>query len=1129
MFHKSIKYYPFLLIFMLLQSVRGQEIPFVNYSIEDGLPQNTVYDITEDHLGYIWFATQIGVARFDGENFVNYSIEDGLPENEVKTLYTDRSGHVWVGTPNGGLAKITPSGVEMVVEANSLISGAVNQIMEDRFSHVLVGTETDGLYVFNADTLYTHIAYIGEEKKLVQDMLEVEGKLWIAGYDGILSLSVETFDSLGYIPIDKVVRSLDVGIDNEIWAATQGKGMFCIKEGEVKQFDEHSGLTDSILLSLFTDSQGKVWIGNYPQGISVYDGTFVSEHFVDSEEAVVVRSFHEDQKGRVWILTYGNGVFLYQNNNYYHYTTENQLADDNMLSWFEDSNGNIWLGSEQNGVSKLGKGIFEIYTGQAGVSLKSVAGDMYDHVRMKDNSVLDVASHPNGDLWLGFSEQLLRFDGYRFVEISEQFLRHYQSISETPPSVQPSISTIHISSDGTVWLGTYKGSLHQYKNERFARGFLGKTEEAFSSGFVSDITEDASGKLWIATDKGLYAYDQGSFVKYTREEGLADDNVQSVVAYKNRLYCTTSRGLSILNQSDTTFFNIGTDQGLPIDDCGDLLFDPSGNIWLGTYGGGVCLLQPEEDNSRYKIEVFNESRGLTSNNTLSLVLDDQGLLWVGHEKGLNTIDIDTREINTYGREEGFLPIECNYQASTRDIFGNIWIGTIDGLVKCYPQRTLPNTNPPQSFLSQIVVFDTLALDYTEYAETLDEQTGLPLNLVIPYKMNYLSFHTVVNHMVIPERNQLMAKLEGYDPDWSIPSTERIFEYKKLPPKRYALLLRAANSDGVWQEDAFRFEFRIKPPFWKTPWFYALELLAVLALIYAFIKYRERQLIREKRVLEEKVRIRTQEIQEQKQEIELQRDEIAIKNKEITDSIHYAKRIQNAVLPKPEDLDRMLPEHFIFFRPRDIVSGDFFWVNEVGSKVIVVAADCTGHGVPGAFMSMLGVTLLNETVNKDQIHEADRILGQLREYIKQTLSQTGKEGESKDGMDLALTIIDREKNTLEYSGAYNPLVHVRNGELNEIKADKMPIGIHLRDAQPFTIHTLDLEKGDMIYIFSDGYPDQFGGEKGMKYKAVPFKRYLTSIAELPMNEQEKALGDELDRWMGAEDQIDDIIVVGIRIT
>lgn len=257
------------------------------------------------------------------------------------------------------------------------------------------------------------------------------------------------------------------------------------------------------------------------------------------------------------------------------------------------------------------------------------------------------------------------------------------------------------------------------------------------------------------------------------------------------------------------------------------------------------------------------------------------------------------------------------------------------------------------------------------------------------------------------------------------------------------------------------------------------------------------------------------------------DEIEEKNTEITDSIRYALRIQEAVLPQEELFKKFMPKHFIFFRPKDIVSGDFYWMTQKDHLSVIVAADCTGHGIPGAFMSMLGISFLNAIIGEMEKPKANEILEQLRAQIIKSLHQTGKEGEAKDGMDIALCVFNNKTNELEFAGAYNALYHIRNGELIEIKADRMPIAIHWNEDPPFISHKLQIENGDTIYLFSDGYADQFGGPKGKKFMYKQFKNLLLSIQDFSMEKQKDILAEKFDKWKGELSQVDDVILMGIR--
>ncbi len=273
-------------------------------------------------------------------------------------------------------------------------------------------------------------------------------------------------------------------------------------------------------------------------------------------------------------------------------------------------------------------------------------------------------------------------------------------------------------------------------------------------------------------------------------------------------------------------------------------------------------------------------------------------------------------------------------------------------------------------------------------------------------------------------------------------------------------------------------------------------------------------------------------------LEVASDEIAEKNKNITDSIKYAKRIQNAMLMPTENIKKLTAENFVLFKPKDIVSGDFYWFDKIerpGEENIIFAAvaDCTGHGVPGALMSMLGISSLSEIVKEieirtNRIPDAAEILNELRTKIKISLRQTGKTGEQKDGMDIALCMIDYRNKKLHFAGAYNPMILIRNGNLIEYKGDRMPIGIHIGTEKDFTNNKIEYQLEDVVYLFSDGFADQFGGDDGRKFLIKNLKELLLSIHHEPMEKQKILLEETLENWKNNYEQVDDISIIGLKI-
>lgn len=297
--------------------------------------------------------------------------------------------------------------------------------------------------------------------------------------------------------------------------------------------------------------------------------------------------------------------------------------------------------------------------------------------------------------------------------------------------------------------------------------------------------------------------------------------------------------------------------------------------------------------------------------------------------------------------------------------------------------------------------------------------------------------------------------------------------------------------------------------------------------HALLKMRD-GLAENERVLEQKVIERTEEVVRQKEEIEVKTRELETLFKQVTDSIHYAKRIQEAILPPDSVFKSLLPNAFVLFKPKDIVSGDFYWMDKKGDWIYFAAVDCTGHGVPGAFMSIVGHNLLKDILKNTDIVSPAKIMDELSAGVTSTLHVNQTETQTKDGMDMTLCALNLKTMELQFSGAFNPLYLVRGGELLQYKTNKFPVGMHIGETQNFTNNTLQLQKGDIIYIFSDGYADQFGGDKGKKFMAGNFRKLLLNVSSAPISQQKNILDHTIEQWRDYREQVDDVLVIGVQV-
>jgi serine phosphatase RsbU (regulator of sigma subunit) len=644
-------------------------------------------------------------------------------------------------------------------------------------------------------------------------------------------------------------------------------------------------------------------------------------------------------------------------------------------------------------------------------------------------------------------------------------------------------------------------------------------KKGLSNNYVWSILEDQSGNLWFGTSGGgVTKYNGSSFTHYTEKEGLSNNRVLSI------------------------------------------LEDQSGNLWFGTSGGGVTKYNGSS------FTHYTEKEGLSNNYVWSILEDQSNNVWVSTEKGLKApkkgltvfavgdglgnhpqnekkmkkvTDEETFGIMTFGKQDGLKGVDFFINSAFIDSKNRAWWGSGKGLEMLDLNKFSTATKPPAIFLKQLDINEQF-IDYRNISDSFKNEIyfdsvvrfeNYPLNLELSYDKNHLTFHFVAIDWSAPHKIQYSYRMLGLDNSWSNPSKEAKAEYRNLSYGTYTFQIRAIGESGKWSEP-FEYTFTISPPWWHTWWFRALCVLLALILILILVKWRTAALIKRQKELEKTVEKRTEElvqknivVEQQKAVVEQQKHLVEEKNREILDSITYAKRIQSAILPQPKLVKEFLEDSFILYKPKDIVAGDFYWLEVVGDTVLFAAADCTGHGVPGAMVSVVCNNGLNRAVREHKLTEPDQILNKTRELVVEEFEKSDEE--VKDGMDISLCALNTKTNTLKWAGANNPLWILRNGEIMEYKADKQPIGKHF-DAKPFSFIDVQLEKNDIIYIFTDGFQDQFGGPKEKKYRVAQMRELFLSLTSKTMEEQRKIIDVSFEEWKGNLEQVDDVCVIGVRV-
>ncbi|HEY4799982.1 MAG TPA: triple tyrosine motif-containing protein, partial [Bacteroidia bacterium] len=537
--------------------------------------------------------------------------------------------------------------------------------------------------------------------------------------------------------------------------------------------------------------------------------------------------------------------------------------------------------------------------------------------------------------------------------------------------------------------------------------------------------------------------------------------------------------------------------------------DRKGNLWLGT-SSGLNKFNIETQNFTH----YFEKDGISNSSIWAILGDKRGDLWISTNKGLSRFNpsVDNKDgsafknFTTHDGLQGDEFAQGSYFLNQKT--GEMFFGGLNGFNSFFPDNILDNKHIPSVHITS---FKKLGKE----AEP-DTSIAYKKHLTLSYKDNFISFEFVALDYIFPEKNKYSFKMEGLDNDWSPPSTRRYVSYTNLPGGDYTFRIKASNSDDIWNEDGVSIHLTVIPPWWKTNTFYAFSVLFSIAFVFGFIRFRTAAIEKEKKILEQKVEERTAEL--------------AQKNKDITSSIQYAKRIQDAILPTKDLIKKHFPDSFVLFNPKDIVSGDFYWFGEKNGKKIAACVDCTGHGVPGAFMSMIGTNLLNQIILENGITEPAAILSALNQGVRTALKQgTHSDIETTDGMDIALCSINVTTREVQFSSAQRHLVIISKGNLEKIDGNKFPIGgAQVETERVFTNHLKFLQPGDMLYMFSDGYADQFGGEKGKKFMIKRLHAALGEINMLPVLEQKELLNNRIEDWKGNHSQVDDILVIGIRL-
>jgi len=1070
------------------QNQKANNFYYRLFTVEQGLSTSSIFSLLQDKKGNLWIGTiGAGVNVYNGVTFKNITKENGLVGINVYSMLQDKSGCIWVSTEKG-ISKINNNNNNNITNYtfdNGLPDNIVWKVFQDHSGKIWAGTNK-GLAFFNKNKFEPFNCDVNLDKQAVWTIFE---------------------DS-----------------KNNLWVGTKTQGVFKISGKNIIQYSTKNKLSNNWVFSINEDHSKNIYVCTSIGLNLIKDSVFV----FPSTPSYTASS--ELPNGRLIFITY-SGKVTFINSKKNDLNTLYSTPDFNYRASLVDNEGNIWIGTE-TGLIQIPPSPFINYNEDQGLN-----NNVYAVSKGYNKNELWIGCAKNGAYYFKENDANNRFYNFQSIKSIESKLIQEKKLNKNKlkkivkKNLNSNVATsITKDNNNRTWIGTYNGisifnptdsSFIHITNDTLEKKYGCIINKKLRNKGINFLTKDNKGNIWCGTQTGINVFQDTSIIDNNTElQKLNSISIYHIFQDIKQIYwISTQQGLYSYNGK--ILYHIKANSVLEKEQINSIIQDKRNNYWVATKEGLIFY------NLTDAIKIDN-TNGLISNTVYSLTLDKTGnFLFIGTNQGLDKLNITNYykknkiEITHFSKFEGFLGLDCNRNAIYLDSIGRIWIGTVNGITMYNPRLDKINNIKPNTYITNIL-YNFKKYDWSPYCDKIDSATGLPVNLSIPYNKNYITFQFAANSLIAPEKVMYKFMMKGYNDNWLPALHKNEADFPTLPPGKYTFKVKACNNDGIWNETPTEFSFEILPPWYLTWYFIVGSIIVVLILIFAFIKYREAALRRDKIRLEKTVVERTVEVVKQKEIVEQ-------KNKDITDSINYAKNIQEAVLPTKDEITSFFPESFMLYKPRDIVSGDFYWISNHNNKTYFAVADCTGHGVPGAFMSMLGIAFLDEIVNSNTELTADNILNQLRENVILSLRQTGRQSESKDGMDISLIVVNWKESEIEYAGANNPIYIARrvnpNIELLEFKADSMPIGFHIKK-QPFNKNIVKIEKEDSLYMFSDGYADQFGGPHNKKFKYKQLKELLVKINNLPMQEQKLVLESTIINWRGNNFQVDDVILSGI---
>jgi serine phosphatase RsbU (regulator of sigma subunit) len=1074
---KKIRYLFLIILFVSNKNYSQKGDYFVrNYLPKDYLAGANNLGVTQNNDGMIFVANINGVLIFDGVNWQHCKRKD---EISIQCIAKTNSGKIVVGTEDGDIALIEKDKNGKFYYASLIDNLPAKSRPQQIIRQIVVLGEST--FFLSADKL---IEFKNSEFKVYNPTESFHTRAFVLG------------KHLFVTDVNNSINVLESGVLKPVTGSQElsnEKHFFCYK---INAQDHVIGYRNLGTYLAHYDSLQPTKT-SFEKKESQYDKELVS---AEINNGCILKN------GHFVVTTNKKGAYeIDENLNIVgRFNTRNGVYDDNIKSAFQDSNGNLWL---------------SLYYG---ISYVEINSKLFKYDR--NNNILGIVA------------SAAYFENKLFVA-TDKGVQYYDSLQEK--------FIVFENFNKQSW------NLLNYKNKLFictAKGLfvwnnnqIKQISESNTNSILNDPNQPDL--IYCATDNGVEVYNVSQKeVTFVRSYEL-NSFIKSIAVdeFKNIYFASENNGIYFLNYSNAyALDSIMEADGLPHQNIENYVFTYKNKLLVGT-DDGIYILQREKDHKFVCVkdktfwpltkgsQVFRASQ---LNNDLIctqkfFIKDlDKTVESVAYFQESNRVfKLNTGILN---RLKNVTPTLITYD----DVNKKVFFCANEGLF------ILNNNNEQINLKKQfnLILREFVTKNDTVLENYISDIENNDLKIIIPYTENDVNIKIGFTSFENSDF-EFCHKLIGKDIEFSKWDKETKLFFNNLSEGNYTLIIKA-KTEFSEQQFELKIPFKIEAPWYRTTLAYTVYLIFFGVFVFLIVQLNSKRLKSLNKKLELTIAERTKTISHQNKELEQ-------KQKEIIDSINYAQRIQRALLASKKLLDNYLSqkgngkntgmEYFVFFQPKDIVSGDFYWASNLADNNFAIAiADSTGHGVPGAIMSMLNISCLKEAVVGQKLTEPNLILNYTRTKIIETLANDGSADGGKDGMDCSLLCFDFNNKKLNYAAANNPIWIVRKKdgtnelEFLEFVADKMPVGKHERDTVSFTQQTVPLQSGDMIYSFTDGLPDQFGGPRGKKFMYKQFKELLASISQLPAAEQSKILNNKLNEWKGELEQVDDVLVFGIRV-